>query len=138
MPPRRNKEKFQQLTVFERWRISGLRKGGISYRAIGASLQRNSSTVMRVWNQRYASELFLPECVIEKYSNLTPGCMVSSAISYHGRSNLLRIEGNLNSNRFVPEMLHPGVVLFFQGTPGATFQQDTVQPPVAKTVRDFY
>ncbi|PRD25044.1 UNVERIFIED_CONTAM: hypothetical protein NCL1_42037 [Trichonephila clavipes] len=30
---------------------------------------------------------------------LTPGVMVSGVISYHGRSNMLRIEGNLNSNR---------------------------------------
>ncbi|GFT83926.1 hypothetical protein TNCV_2020081 [Trichonephila clavipes] len=48
MPPRRNKEKFQQLTEFERRRIIGLREGGFSYSAIGARVQRNSSTVMRL------------------------------------------------------------------------------------------
>ncbi|GFU36789.1 transposable element Tc1 transposase [Trichonephila clavipes] len=36
---------------FEQERIIGLRKGGFSYRAIGARVQRNSSTVMRVWKQ---------------------------------------------------------------------------------------
>ncbi|GFX97702.1 uncharacterized protein TNCV_3065891 [Trichonephila clavipes] len=51
MPTRRNKEKFQQLTEFERGRIIGLREGEFSYRAIGARMQRNSSTVMRVWKQ---------------------------------------------------------------------------------------
>ncbi|GFT62858.1 uncharacterized protein TNCV_1606841 [Trichonephila clavipes] len=52
MPPRRNKEKFQQLTEFERGRIIGLREGGfLLYHAIGARVQRNSSTLMRVWNQ---------------------------------------------------------------------------------------
>ncbi|GFT42855.1 uncharacterized protein TNCV_2189981 [Trichonephila clavipes] len=35
MPLRRNKEKFQQRTQFERRRIFGLREGGFSYRAIG-------------------------------------------------------------------------------------------------------
>ncbi|GFW42684.1 transposable element Tc1 transposase [Trichonephila clavipes] len=51
MPPRRNKGKFQQLTEFERGRIIVLRERGFSYRAIGARVQRNSSTVKRVWNQ---------------------------------------------------------------------------------------
>ncbi|GFW78016.1 transposable element Tc1 transposase [Trichonephila clavipes] len=49
MPPRRNKEKLQQITEFKRGRIIDLREGGFSYRAIGARVQRNSSTVMRVW-----------------------------------------------------------------------------------------
>ncbi|GFX08766.1 hypothetical protein TNCV_4227861 [Trichonephila clavipes] len=51
MPPRRNKEKFQQLMEFERERIIGLREGGFSYRATRARVKRNSSTVMRVWKQ---------------------------------------------------------------------------------------
>ncbi|GFS76421.1 uncharacterized protein TNCV_1620551 [Trichonephila clavipes] len=51
MPSRRNKEKFQQLTEFERWRIIGLREGRFSYRAIGARVHRNNSIVMPVWKQ---------------------------------------------------------------------------------------
>ncbi|GFW23277.1 transposable element Tc1 transposase [Trichonephila clavipes] len=51
MPPRRNKEKFQKLTELERGRIIGLRGGGFPYHAIRARVQRNSSTVMRVWKQ---------------------------------------------------------------------------------------
>ncbi|GFS68162.1 uncharacterized protein TNCV_439141 [Trichonephila clavipes] len=51
MPPRRNKEKFQQLLQFERRRIIGLREGGFSYREIGARVQRNNSTGMRVRKQ---------------------------------------------------------------------------------------
>ncbi|GFT26466.1 transposable element Tcb2 transposase [Trichonephila clavipes] len=63
--------------------------------------------------------------------------MVWGATSYNGRSNLLRIEGNLNSNRYVREVLQPEVVPFFQGIPRAIFQQDNARPHVAKTVRDF-
>ncbi|GFU13726.1 transposable element Tc1 transposase [Trichonephila clavipes] len=63
--------------------------------------------------------------------------MVWDAISYHGRSNLLRIKGNLNSNRYVREVLHPEVVLFHRSIPGAIFQQNNTRPHVAKTVRDF-
>lgn len=261
MPPRRKNKKFKQLTEFERGRIIGLREGRFSYRAIAARMQRNSSTVMRVWKQwtdkhrttrktgtgrqkvtserddrhllrmavndrtassrqlaahwstatgvqlsassirrrllrrglrarvplyripltanhrrlrrqwalehrdwradwhqvvfsdesrfnlwthdgrvrvrRYAGQRCLPECIIERHSGRTPGVMVWGAISYHGRSNLLRIEGNLNSNRYVREVLQPEVVPFLQGIPGAIFQQDNARPHVARTVRDF-
>ncbi|GFW04838.1 uncharacterized protein TNCV_4880731 [Trichonephila clavipes] len=51
MPLRRNKEKFKQLTEFEWGKINSLREGGFSYPAIGARVQRNSSTVIRVWKQ---------------------------------------------------------------------------------------
>ncbi|GFY10448.1 uncharacterized protein TNCV_1463381 [Trichonephila clavipes] len=51
MPPRRNTEKFQQHTEFDRARIISLREGGFSYRATGGRVQRKSSTVMRVWKQ---------------------------------------------------------------------------------------
>ncbi|GFV40809.1 hypothetical protein TNCV_2590561 [Trichonephila clavipes] len=50
---------------------------------------------------RYAGERCLPECVIERHSGLTSGVMVLGVISYHGRSNLQRIQRNLTSNRFV-------------------------------------
>ncbi|GFU84054.1 uncharacterized protein TNCV_679531 [Trichonephila clavipes] len=56
MHPGRNKKKFQTLMQFERVRIIGLQKGGYSYHAIGARVQRNSSTVMRIrkqWTDEY-------------------------------------------------------------------------------------
>ncbi|GFV84640.1 transposable element Tc1 transposase [Trichonephila clavipes] len=96
-----------------------------------------------LWNhggrirRRCAGERCLPECVIERHSGLIPGVMVWGAISYHGRSNLLRFEGNLNSNRYVHEVLQPEVVPFLQGIHGAVFQQYNTRPHVAKTVRDF-
>ncbi|GFX57658.1 transposable element Tcb1 transposase [Trichonephila clavipes] len=53
----------------------------------------------------YAGKRCLPEGVIERHSGLTPRVIVWGDISYPGRSNLLRIEGNLNSNRYVREVL---------------------------------
>ncbi|GFV58740.1 transposable element Tcb1 transposase [Trichonephila clavipes] len=53
----------------------------------------------RIRVKRYAGECCLPEGVIERDNGLTRGVMVWGAISYDGRSNLLRIEGTLNSNR---------------------------------------
>ncbi|GFV98713.1 transposable element Tc1 transposase [Trichonephila clavipes] len=58
-------------------------------------------------------------------------------ISYHGRSYLLRIEGNLNSNRYIHEVLQPEVFPFRQGLHAAIFQQNNARPHAAKTVRDF-
>ncbi|GFS92713.1 hypothetical protein TNCV_1161371 [Trichonephila clavipes] len=52
----------------------------------------------RISVRRYTGEFCLPEYVIEQHSDLIPGVMVWGTISYHGRSNLLRIQGNLNSN----------------------------------------
>ncbi|GFW37223.1 HTH_Tnp_Tc3_2 domain-containing protein [Trichonephila clavipes] len=49
----------------------------------------------------YADESCHPECVIEWHCGLAPGVIVWGAISYHGRSNLLLFEGNLNCNRYV-------------------------------------
>ncbi|GFS50934.1 transposable element Tc1 transposase [Trichonephila clavipes] len=47
----RRRVKFEQISVFERGRIVGLREAGLSYRAVAARVQRNSSTIMRVSKQ---------------------------------------------------------------------------------------
>ncbi|GFV45437.1 transposable element Tcb2 transposase [Trichonephila clavipes] len=101
-------------------------------------------SLFNLWNhdgcirvRRYTGECCLPECIIERNSGLTTRVMVWDAISYHGSSNLLRIQGNLNSNKYVREVLHPEAVPFLQSIPGAIFQQNNTRPHVAKTVRDF-
>ncbi|GFW39641.1 transposable element Tcb2 transposase [Trichonephila clavipes] len=38
---------------------------------------------------------------------------------------------------YVCDVRQPEVVAFFQGIPGAVFQQDNARPHVANTVRDF-
>ncbi|GFX99355.1 transposable element Tc1 transposase [Trichonephila clavipes] len=190
MPCRRKGAKFEQISEFERGKIVGLREAGLSYRAIAARVQRNSSTIMRVskqwtdegrtarksgsvlhqfryvccsvgcaqgfllyripltqnhchlrlqwanvhrswsadWLQvvfsdesrfnlwhhdggirvrRYSVERHIPECIIERHSRRTPGVMVWGAIAYHGRSQLLRIVGNLNSTQYINEVIQP-------------------------------
>ncbi|GFX90016.1 transposable element Tcb2 transposase [Trichonephila clavipes] len=138
MPPQPNKEKFQRLTNFERGRIINLQEGGFSYRAIGACVQRNSSTVMRVWKQRTDEHRTTRKTGSGRRKWPNTRSYGLGAVSYHGRSNLLRIEGNLNSNTYVHEVLQPEVIPFLQGILGAIFQQDNARPHVAKTVRDFF
>ena len=50
---------------------------------------------------------------------------------------MLQIEGNLNSNSYVSEVLEPEVVPFLQGIPEAIFQQDNARLHIEKSVRDF-
>ncbi|GFW93517.1 transposable element Tcb1 transposase [Trichonephila clavipes] len=62
----------------------------------------------RIRIRRYAGECCLTESVIKRHSGLTPGVMIWGAISYHGRSHLLRIEAQdmqlLPSTAYSPEM----------------------------------
>ncbi|GFU69121.1 transposable element Tc1 transposase [Trichonephila clavipes] len=51
MPRQRKGAKIEQISVFERGRIVGLREAGLSYRAVAARVQRKSSTIMRVSKQ---------------------------------------------------------------------------------------
>ncbi|GFY06506.1 transposable element Tc1 transposase [Trichonephila clavipes] len=56
---------------------------------------------VRIRVRRPAGVCCLPECVIERHSDLTSGVVVWGVISYYRRSNFLRIKGNLNSNRIM-------------------------------------
>ncbi|KFM70162.1 Transposable element Tcb1 transposase, partial [Stegodyphus mimosarum] len=92
----------------------------------------------RIRVRRYAGERHLPECIIERHSGRTPGVMVWGTIAYHRRSQLLRIVGNLNSNRYIREVLQPEAVPFLQSLPGAVFQQDNARPHTARIVKSFF
>ncbi|GFU68039.1 transposable element Tc1 transposase [Trichonephila clavipes] len=65
--------------------------------------------------------------------------MAWGAILYHGRSNLLRIEGNLNSNKYVREVLQLEIVPFlrsFKASLELSFNR-IMHSQMLKTVRDF-
>ncbi|GFT92600.1 transposable element Tc1 transposase [Trichonephila clavipes] len=88
--------------------------------------------------RRYdAGERHIPECIIERHSGRTPGVTVWGATTCHGRSQFLRIVGNLNSTRYINEILQPQAIPFLQGLPGTVFQQDNPRPHVAKTVKSY-
>ena len=54
------------------------------------------------------------------------------------RSRLLCIEGNLNSNRYIREVLQSEVMPLLQANPHAIFQQDNARPHVARIVQAFF
>ncbi|GFT37230.1 disintegrin and metalloproteinase domain-containing protein 33 [Trichonephila clavipes] len=114
---------------YERLNILGTPNGNCGY--------DNKGDIRKCAIERFVGERYLSGCVIERHSGLTPRVMVWGVISYHERSNLLRIEDNHNSNRYVREVLQPDVVPFLQGMPGAILVQDKARQHVAKTFRDF-
>ncbi|GFU41155.1 transposable element Tc1 transposase [Trichonephila clavipes] len=159
MPPRRNKEKFQPLTEFERERIIGLREGGFSYHAIGALMQRNSSTVMRV-SKQWTDNYWTIETLAVDYGRIPltanhPRVRLQWAHEhrawqadwYQSCFNLWDNDGRILVRRYtgyrcLPEGvierysgLTPGFMVW--GIPGAILKQDNARPHVAKTVGDF-
>ncbi|XP_071042100.1 uncharacterized protein [Parasteatoda tepidariorum] len=82
MPLRRKRARFQQLTEFERGRIIDLREAGLSHRTVAARVQRNRSTVMRVWKQ------LTDECQTTRKSGSGPRNVTSARNDRH----LVRME----------------------------------------------
>ena len=89
----------------------------------------------RIRVRRYADQRCLPECVIDRHNGRTAGVMAWSAISCHKRSNLL--SDNLNSNRYVYEVLQLKLFPSFKASLERSFRRIMHARNVAKTFRDF-
>ena len=87
---------------------------------------------------RYAGERNLRACILQQHRGPMPRVMVWGAIGFNMRSCLLRIEGNLNSSRYMREVLQTKVLPLLQPTPHAIFQQDNARPYVARIVQVFF
>ena len=74
--------------------------------------------------------------ILQRHRGPTPNVMIWGTIGYNMRSCLLRIEGNLNSNRYIREVLYPEVLLI-QTTQHAIFQKHNSRPHVARIVQAF-
>ena len=86
----------------------------------------------RIRVRRYAGERNLRACIFQRHRGQTPSVIVWGAIGYNTRSRLLRIEGNLYSNRYIREVLLPEVLPLIQALhmpyfsrtmPGHTWQR---------------
>ena len=91
----------------------------------------------RIRVRPYAGERNLRACILQRQRGPTLSVMVWGAIGYHMRSRLLCIEGNLNSTRYIREVLQPEVRPLLQATPHVIFQQDNAWPHVARIVQAF-
>ena len=88
----------------------------------------DASLVSAIWEPAFFS----------KHRGPTPSVMFWGAIGYNMRSHLLRIEGNLNSNHYIREVLQPEVLPLLQATPHAIIQQHNAWPHVTRIVQVFF
>ena len=88
----------------------------------------------RICVRCYAGKRNLRACILQWHREPTPSVMVWGAIGYNMRPRFLRIEGNLNRNRYIREVLQP----LLQATPHAIFQQGNVRPQLARIVQAFF
>ena len=58
-------------------------------------------------------ERYSDACVLERHRLRGPSVMAWSDISFHGRSKVFRVQGNLTGHRYRDEILAPVVVPFF-------------------------
>ncbi|GFV55835.1 transposable element Tcb1 transposase [Trichonephila clavipes] len=80
----------------------------------------------------------LNSCVMHWLNDPSPGIVVWGGIEYHSRTPLVRIEGTLNSQCYMSEVLEPVVLPYLQGLATAIFQQDNARPHVARIVQMFF
>ncbi|GFX69777.1 transposable element Tcb1 transposase [Trichonephila clavipes] len=80
----------------------------------------------------------LNSCVMHRHIGPVPGIMVWGGIGYHSHAPLVRIDGTLNSQRFISVVLEPVVLPYLQGLATAIFQQDNARPHGARIVQRFF
>lgn len=85
---------------------------------------------IRVWRRR--GERSNPAVTVERPTARQRGIMVWGAIAYDSTSPLVRIQGTLNAQRYVQNVLRPVAILYLQGLPNAIFQQDNARPHTAR------
>ncbi|GFV76137.1 transposable element Tcb2 transposase [Trichonephila clavipes] len=82
----------------------------------------NDSQRIRVWRRR--GKRSNPAVTVERPTARQRGIMVWGAIAYNSTSPLVRIQGTLNAQRYVQNVLRPVAIPYLQGMPNAIFQQD--------------
>lgn len=90
----------------------------------------------RVWRrtgERYADCNVQPRCQAGG-----GGLMVWGGISVRGKSNLVFVDGNLNSRRYIDQILTPVVVPYMQARPNMTLMDDNAPAHRARLVAAFH
>lgn len=89
-----------------------------------------------VWRRR--GERFQRDCIREADRWGGASIMAWAAISFKSRTPLVMLDGNLNAQRYVDEILQREVIPFLDEHPEIQFfQQDNARPHSARLSRDF-
>ena len=88
----------------------------------------------RVYRRR--NERYIRPCVLEKDRHGGGSVMVWAAISVAGRTDLVRVQGNLTAVRYRDEILQPHLLPAINVN-REIFQQDNARPHVARVTADF-
>ncbi|GFV67410.1 transposable element Tcb1 transposase [Trichonephila clavipes] len=75
---------------------------------------------------------------MQRHTCPAPGSMLWDGIGYHSRTPLVRITGTLSSRCYIFEVGVPVVLLYVQGLATVIFQQDNLQPYVARIVQRVF
>ena len=67
-----------------------------------------------------------------------PNAMVCAIFLYMARTSLVRINSNLNADRYVSDILCPMVVPYLRGPPYSSFQQENIRIYVARHVLTIF
>lgn len=89
---------------------------------------------LRVWRRR--GERFDPENVVERDRYGGGSVMIWGGISYQGKTELVTVNGTLNSVRYCNEIIRPVVHPYIRDRHADTLQQDNARPHVARYTRD--
>ncbi|GFT89176.1 transposable element Tc1 transposase [Trichonephila clavipes] len=81
---------------------------------------------IRVWRRR--GERSNPAVTVKRPTALQRGIVVWGSIAYGSTSPLVRIQGTLNAQLYVQNVLRPVEIPYLQGQPNAIFQQDNAHP----------
>ncbi|GFX77935.1 transposable element Tc1 transposase [Trichonephila clavipes] len=90
----------------------------------------NDSQRIQVWRRR--GERYNPAVTVEHPTARQSGIMVWGAIACDSTSPLVRIQGILNAQRYVQNVLRPVEIPYLQRLPRAIFQQDNARPHTAR------
>ena len=90
---------------------------------------------IRVFRTR--GERFADNCLIERYRFGGRSVMVWGGIMGRRKTNLIVMQGNLNAQGYINQILQPEAVLFLQRHGPAILMHDNARPHVARICRHF-
>ncbi|GFU84050.1 transposable element Tcb1 transposase [Trichonephila clavipes] len=86
---------------------------------------------------RHRDKRTLATCIYHRLTGLSLSVMVWSAVRYTSRPPLVRINGTLNSERYISGVLRNMALPFIRALRNATFQQDTARTMLPLLYRPF-